>query len=55
MNRATPYWASKHHGVINFARCDDSIASLNARMDKGVLLKLLTRNGGEAISGNELK
>jgi prepilin-type N-terminal cleavage/methylation domain-containing protein len=58
VNRATaaaPYWASKHKGVINFARCDGSVASLNSRMNKVILLKLMTRNGGEAISDNDLK
>ncbi len=49
------YWSSKHNGVVNFAKCDGSVSSLNAQINKVVLQKLMTRNGGEALTSNELK
>src|SRR5262249_31049771 len=49
------YWASKHNSVVNFARCDGSVSTVNALIKPQVLLKLMTRNGGEAISAEDMK
>ncbi len=49
------YWASQHNGVVNFAFGDGSVRSLNARLKKDVLTKIMTRNGGEAITSDDLK
>lgn len=49
------YWASKHPGIVNFARCDGSVGSVTAQINKQVLVKLMTRAGGESISAEEVK
>jgi prepilin-type N-terminal cleavage/methylation domain-containing protein/prepilin-type processing-associated H-X9-DG protein len=49
------YWSSKHNGVVNFARCDGSVSSLNAQIKKPILIKLMTRAGGESVSNDDLK
>jgi prepilin-type N-terminal cleavage/methylation domain-containing protein len=49
------YWSSKHNGVINFCKCDGSVSSINASIKKPVLIKLMTRNGGEAVSTDDMK
>jgi prepilin-type N-terminal cleavage/methylation domain-containing protein len=49
------YWMSKHPGIVNFAKCDGSVASISQTISKQVLIKLMTRNGGEAISNEEVK
>lgn len=49
------YWASKHPNLVNFVRCDGSVGPVTAQVNKLVLLKLMTRNGGEAISSDEIK
>ena len=49
------YWMSKHPNMVNFARCDGSVTSVTAQINKLVLNKLMTRNGGEAISSDEVK
>src|SRR5262245_24405177 len=51
----TTYWASKHNGVVNFARCDGSVSSISAGIKRNVLVKLMTRNGGETVSTDEMK
>jgi prepilin-type N-terminal cleavage/methylation domain-containing protein/prepilin-type processing-associated H-X9-DG protein len=47
------YWMSKHPGMANFAMCDGSTRSIQQTINKNVLVKLMTRNGGEAISSDE--
>ncbi|MDE2505933.1 MAG: DUF1559 domain-containing protein [Planctomycetota bacterium] len=47
------YWMSKHPGLVNFTRCDGSVSSVTNQINKLVLIKLMTRNGGEAISADE--
>jgi prepilin-type N-terminal cleavage/methylation domain-containing protein/prepilin-type processing-associated H-X9-DG protein len=47
------YWMSKHPGMANFAMCDGSTRSIQQTINKNVLVKLMTRNGGEAISADE--
>jgi prepilin-type N-terminal cleavage/methylation domain-containing protein/prepilin-type processing-associated H-X9-DG protein len=50
------YWSSQHSGgVVNFARCDGSVSSLHSQIKKPVLVKLMTRNGGESVSNDDLK
>jgi prepilin-type N-terminal cleavage/methylation domain-containing protein/prepilin-type processing-associated H-X9-DG protein len=49
------YWMSKHPNMVNFGRCDGSVTSITSQINKVVLNKLMTRNGGESISSDELK
>jgi prepilin-type N-terminal cleavage/methylation domain-containing protein/prepilin-type processing-associated H-X9-DG protein len=49
------YWASRHNGVVNFARCDGSVSSISSMIKRQVLIKLMTRNGGETVSNDEMK
>jgi prepilin-type N-terminal cleavage/methylation domain-containing protein/prepilin-type processing-associated H-X9-DG protein len=49
------YWMSKHPGVVNFAKCDGSVSSVTSQINKLVLRKLRTRNGGEALSSDEIR
>jgi prepilin-type N-terminal cleavage/methylation domain-containing protein/prepilin-type processing-associated H-X9-DG protein len=49
------YWMSKHPNTVNFARCDGSVTSITSQVNKVVFNKLMTRNGGESISTDELK
>ncbi len=49
------YWSSKHPGLVNFVNCDGSIRTVTSQINKLVLNKLMTRNGGETISADEMK
>ena len=49
------YWASKHPSMVNFAYCDGSVRPVTSQINKLVLTKLCTRNGGETISSDEMK
>ncbi|WP_165071739.1 DUF1559 family PulG-like putative transporter [Paludisphaera rhizosphaerae] len=49
------YWSSKHPGLVNFANCDGSVRTVSQTINKAVLNKLMTRNGGETISADETK
>jgi prepilin-type N-terminal cleavage/methylation domain-containing protein/prepilin-type processing-associated H-X9-DG protein len=49
------YWASKHPGMVNFGFCDGSTRTVTVQINKVVLNKMMTRNGGETISADELK
>ena len=49
------YWMSKHPGLVNFVKCDGSVSSQTNQINKQVLIKLMTRNGGEAISSTEAR
>jgi prepilin-type N-terminal cleavage/methylation domain-containing protein/prepilin-type processing-associated H-X9-DG protein len=49
------YWASKHPGMVNFGFCDGSVRTVTAQINKVVLNKIMTRNGGETISSDEIK
>jgi prepilin-type processing-associated H-X9-DG protein len=49
------YWMSKHPGMVNFAKCDGSVSQVTNQINKQVLIKMMTRNGGEAISSDEMK
>jgi prepilin-type N-terminal cleavage/methylation domain-containing protein len=47
------YWMSKHPGLVNFVNCDGSVRTVSNQINKLVLNKLMTRNGGETISADE--
>jgi prepilin-type N-terminal cleavage/methylation domain-containing protein/prepilin-type processing-associated H-X9-DG protein len=49
------YWASNHNHVVNFAFCDGSVKTVTDQIKKVVLIKIMTRNGGEAVSSEEVK
>jgi len=49
------YWMSKHPNLVNFVKCDGSVSPQTNQINKLVLMKLMTRNGGEAISSTEAK
>src|SRR5208283_2476107 len=49
------YWMSKHPSQVNFVNCDGSVRTINQSINKLVLNKLVTRNGAEAISADEMK
>ena len=52
---AIPYWQSKHPGMSNFAMCDGSTRSIQQTIKKDILVKMMTRNGNEAMSADEMK
>ena len=49
------YWSSKHPSMVNFSFCDGSVRPVTSMINKLVLNKLCTRNGGETISSDEMK
>jgi prepilin-type N-terminal cleavage/methylation domain-containing protein/prepilin-type processing-associated H-X9-DG protein len=49
------YWGSKHPGTINFAKCDGSVAPITMQIKPLVMMKMMSRNGGETISSDEMK
>jgi prepilin-type N-terminal cleavage/methylation domain-containing protein len=49
------YWASKHPNLVNFAKCDGSVSTVTNQINKLVLVKMMTRNGGEALSSDEIR
>lgn len=49
------YWMSKHPNLVNFVKCDGSVSSVTNQINKIVLIKLMTRAGGETISSDEMK
>ncbi|QEH37320.1 putative major pilin subunit [Aquisphaera giovannonii] len=49
------YWISKHPSQVNFVNCDGSIRLVNQTINKVVLNKIMTRNGGETISADETR
>jgi prepilin-type N-terminal cleavage/methylation domain-containing protein/prepilin-type processing-associated H-X9-DG protein len=49
------YWMSRHPGMVNFARCDGSVAPVTNQINKLVLIKMMTRSGGEALSNDEIR
>ncbi len=52
---AAAYWGSKHPGTINFAKCDGSVAPITLQIKPLVLMKMMSRNGGETLSSDEMK
>jgi prepilin-type processing-associated H-X9-DG protein len=49
------YWMSQHPGLVNFAYCDGHVGSVTQQINKLVLNKIMTRNGAEAVSSDEIK
>jgi prepilin-type N-terminal cleavage/methylation domain-containing protein/prepilin-type processing-associated H-X9-DG protein len=49
------YWASKHPSQVNFAFCDGTVRTVTEQINKLTLNKMMTRNGGETISSDEMK
>jgi len=49
------YWMSKHPNQVNFVNCDGSVRPINQSINKLVLNKLTTRNGGESVSADETR
>ncbi len=49
------YWMSKHPGVVNFLRADGSVSTVTNQINKLVLVKMMTRNGGEALSADQMR
>jgi prepilin-type N-terminal cleavage/methylation domain-containing protein/prepilin-type processing-associated H-X9-DG protein len=49
------YWMSKHPNMVNFAKCDGSVSPVTNSINKLVLIKMMTRNGGETISSDEMR
>ena len=49
------YWSSKHNGQVQMANCDGSVRGVQASIRPAVLIKLMTRDGGEALSAEEIK
>jgi Protein of unknown function (DUF1559) len=49
------YWMSKHPGCVNFLKCDGSVSTVTNQINKLVLVKMMTRGGGEALSADQIK
>jgi len=49
------YWMSKHPSMVNFAFCDGHVQSITQQINKIVLNKIMSRNGGETVSSDELR
>jgi prepilin-type N-terminal cleavage/methylation domain-containing protein len=49
------YWMSKHPGCVNFLRCDGSVSTVTNQIQRPVLVKMMTRAGGEALSSDQMK
>jgi prepilin-type N-terminal cleavage/methylation domain-containing protein len=47
------YWMSKHPGCVNFLKCDGSVSTVKNSINRLVLVKMVTRSGGEAISADQ--
>ncbi len=46
---------SKHPGCVNFLKCDGSVATVTNQINRLVLVKMMTRAGGEALSADQIK
>lgn len=53
--RYLTYWSSKHDGQVQFANCDGSVRSISAGIKPAILIKLMTRDGGEALTAEEIR
>ncbi len=49
------YWMSKHPGIVNFLKCDGSVSTVTNQINRLVLVKMMTRAGGEALSSDQIK
>ena len=48
------YWISRHPGIVNFAMCDGSTRTVKQTINKNTLIKMMTRNGAETLSSDEM-
>ncbi len=46
---------SKHPGAVNFLQVDGSVSTVTNQINKLVLVKMMTRSGGEALSADQMK
>jgi prepilin-type N-terminal cleavage/methylation domain-containing protein/prepilin-type processing-associated H-X9-DG protein len=49
------YWMSRHPSMVNFSFCDGSVRPVTQLVNKIVLNKIMTRNGAETVSADEIK
>ena len=49
------FWGSRHPGVLNFAKCDGSVQTISKSIRREVLVKVMSRDGGETVSADEFK
>jgi prepilin-type N-terminal cleavage/methylation domain-containing protein/prepilin-type processing-associated H-X9-DG protein len=49
------YWMSKHPNMVNFAFCDGSVRPVTQLINKITLNSIMTRNGGETVSADQIK
>ena len=49
------YWMSKHPNLVNFGFCDGHVQSVTQGINKLVLNKIMTRNGTETVSSDEIR
>jgi prepilin-type N-terminal cleavage/methylation domain-containing protein len=49
------YWMSKHPGCVNFLKCDGSVSTVTNQINRLVLVKIMTRAGGEALSADQIR
>jgi prepilin-type N-terminal cleavage/methylation domain-containing protein len=49
------YWMSKHPGCVNFLKCDGSVSTVTNQVNRLVLVKMMTRASGEALSADQIK
>jgi prepilin-type N-terminal cleavage/methylation domain-containing protein len=49
------YWMSKHPGCVNFLKCDGSVSTVTNQINRLVLVKMMTRAGGEPLSADQIR
>jgi prepilin-type N-terminal cleavage/methylation domain-containing protein/prepilin-type processing-associated H-X9-DG protein len=49
------YWMSKHPSAVNFLKCDGSVQTVTNTIKPLVLVQMMTRAGGEALSADQTK
>ena len=53
--KSRTYWMSNHPGAVNFLKSDGSVSTVTNQINKLVLVKMMTRSGGEALSADQMK
>ena len=49
------YWSSNHNGMVIYGFCDGSVKPLNSTIKPVILVKLMTRAGGETLSSDDIR
>jgi prepilin-type N-terminal cleavage/methylation domain-containing protein len=49
------FWGSNHPNLVMFAKCDGSVTPITTGISRTVFVKLMTRDGGETISADQMK